>query len=116
MKKILIAAFAWLLIPSAYLSAQPLAGTDELGRTLPQNDETGDPKSDRQVGMFCIQHLTDSFQCNSAISGNLFRQSLQVNLHEIFFAAFARTAITAILVKACRIHMLIEMKMEVFHI
>lgn len=52
MKKILIAAFAWLLIPSAYLSAQPLAGTDELGRTLPQNDETGDPKSDRQVGMF----------------------------------------------------------------
>ena len=31
MKKILIAAFAWLLIPSAYLSAQPLAGTDELG-------------------------------------------------------------------------------------
>ena len=52
MKKILIAALAWLLIPSAYLSAQPLAGTDELGRTLPQNDETGDPKSDRQVGMF----------------------------------------------------------------
>lgn len=40
------------MIPSAYLSAQPLAGTDELGRTLPQNDETGDPKSDRQVGMF----------------------------------------------------------------
>lgn len=52
MKKILIAALAWLLIPSAYLPAQPLAGTDELGRTLPQNDETGDPKSDRQVGMF----------------------------------------------------------------
>ncbi|HJB84116.1 MAG TPA: hypothetical protein IAA13_01235 [Candidatus Alistipes merdigallinarum] len=52
MKKTLITALLWLLIPSAYLSAQPLAGTDELGRTLPQNDETGDPKSDRQVGMF----------------------------------------------------------------
>ena len=66
--------------------------------------------------MLCIQHLTDSFQCNTAISGNLFRQIPPINLHEIFLAAFTRTAITAILVKACRIHMLIQMEMEVLHI
>lgn len=34
------------------LSAQPLAATDELGRTLVQNKEAGDPKSNRSVGMF----------------------------------------------------------------
>ncbi|WP_439556607.1 hypothetical protein, partial [Dyadobacter sp.] len=32
--------------------AQPLAGTDDLGRTIPQNNVVGDPKSNRQVGMF----------------------------------------------------------------
>jgi len=31
--------------------AQPLAGTDELGRTLPQNNEVGNPR-DRTVAMF----------------------------------------------------------------
>lgn len=31
---------------------QPLAGTDDLGRTLPQNIEVGDPKSDREVALF----------------------------------------------------------------
>jgi hypothetical protein len=31
---------------------QPLAGTDDLGRVLPQNDRVGDPKSDRQVALF----------------------------------------------------------------
>lgn len=32
--------------------AQPLAGTDDLGRTLPQNNVTGNPKANRQVAMF----------------------------------------------------------------
>ncbi|WP_221394345.1 hypothetical protein [Dyadobacter sp. NIV53] len=32
--------------------AQPLAGTDDLGRIVPQNDVVGNPKSDRQVAMF----------------------------------------------------------------
>ncbi len=31
---------------------QPLAGTDDLGRTLLQNDAVGDPKPNRQVGIF----------------------------------------------------------------
>ncbi len=32
--------------------AQPLAGTDELGRALPLNDRVGDPKPNCQVGIF----------------------------------------------------------------
>ena len=32
--------------------SQPLAGTDELGRILPLNDEVGNPKKNRQVGIF----------------------------------------------------------------
>ncbi|QRR02156.1 hypothetical protein [Dyadobacter sandarakinus] len=32
--------------------AQPLAGTDDLGRTLPLNDAVGNPKPNRQVGIF----------------------------------------------------------------
>ena len=32
--------------------AQPLAGTDDLGRTIPQNDVVGNPKTNRQVAMF----------------------------------------------------------------
>ena len=35
-----------------YSGIQPLAGTDELGRTLPMNDSVGDPKPNRQVGIF----------------------------------------------------------------
>jgi len=31
---------------------QPLAGTDDLGRTLPQNDTVGGPTANRQVAMF----------------------------------------------------------------
>src|SRR3546814_16323775 len=33
-------------------TAQPFAGTDELGRVLPQHDETGGPKANRHVGIF----------------------------------------------------------------
>ncbi|MGK6350055.1 hypothetical protein [Parapedobacter sp. DT-150] len=34
------------------VAAQPLAGMDELGRVLPQYEETGGPKADRHVGLF----------------------------------------------------------------
>lgn len=34
------------------VNAQVIAGTDDLGRTLLQNDAVGDPKPDRHVGMF----------------------------------------------------------------
>ncbi len=34
------------------LQAQPVAGTDDLGRTLSQNDQVGSPKNNREVGMF----------------------------------------------------------------
>ena len=30
----------------------PLAGTDELGRVLPNNEDVGNPRNDRQVGIF----------------------------------------------------------------
>lgn len=35
-----------------HLAAQPLAATDELGRTLIQHNEAGAPKANRSVGMF----------------------------------------------------------------
>jgi hypothetical protein len=48
--------FVWLyLLLSQYTSmvyGQTLAGTDGLGRVLSQNDEVGDPKSNRQVAIF----------------------------------------------------------------
>ncbi|MBX3256772.1 MAG: hypothetical protein KF862_21730 [Chitinophagaceae bacterium] len=50
MKQILLSSISFMLC--CYLHAQPLAGTDELGRTLVQNTEAGDPKSNRSVGMF----------------------------------------------------------------
>lgn len=40
------------IVLTGHLAAQTLAGTDELGRTLIQNKEAGDPKSNRHVGMF----------------------------------------------------------------
>jgi hypothetical protein len=42
------------------LYAQPLAGTDDLGRVLLQHSATGDPRPDRQVGLFYFLCLTDS--------------------------------------------------------
>lgn len=39
-----------IVISSA--SSDPLAGTDDLGRTLPLNDSVGNPKANRQVGIF----------------------------------------------------------------
>ena len=39
-------------ISSGEWISQPLAGTDELGRTLPLNDSVGDPKENRQAGIF----------------------------------------------------------------
>lgn len=50
MKHIVLLTISAIL--SCYLQAQPLAGTDELGRTLIQNSEAGDPKANRSVGIF----------------------------------------------------------------
>lgn len=47
--------FGLLLLVALYPldgDCQPLAGTDDLGRTLLQNDRVGDRRSDRQVAMF----------------------------------------------------------------
>ena len=47
--------FTWTLISFVHMglsAQQPLAGTDELGRTLLQNNAVGDPKSNRQIAMF----------------------------------------------------------------
>ncbi|NIJ51488.1 hypothetical protein [Dyadobacter arcticus] len=41
-----------IMLACVKLAAQPLAGTDDLGRTLPQNIQVGNPKANRQVGMF----------------------------------------------------------------
>lgn len=38
--------------PAEIRFLQPFAATDELGRTLPGNEEVGDLKEDKQVGMF----------------------------------------------------------------
>ncbi|MBN8786169.1 MAG: hypothetical protein J0I84_03710 [Terrimonas sp.] len=50
MKKFFLFSISFMLC--CYLYAQPLAGTDGLGRTLIQNKEAGDVKSNRRVGMF----------------------------------------------------------------
>lgn len=50
MKKIVFSCIFMLI--QTLVWAQPLAGTDELGRTLLQNDAVGNPKSNRQVAMF----------------------------------------------------------------
>jgi hypothetical protein len=39
-----------LQVPEVF--CQPLAGTDDLGRTIPQNDAVGNPKANRQIAMF----------------------------------------------------------------
>lgn len=41
-----------LLLQATIGFAQPLAGTDDLGRTLPQNSKVGNPKDNRHVAMF----------------------------------------------------------------
>ncbi|MBO9618278.1 MAG: hypothetical protein J7539_04510 [Niabella sp.] len=41
-----------LLLAFDHLAAQPLYGTDELGRTLIQNDEAGNPKPNRHIALF----------------------------------------------------------------
>lgn len=46
----IFAAFLCLQLPEVL--SQPLAGTDDLGRTIPQNNTVGNPKSNRQVAMF----------------------------------------------------------------
>jgi len=46
----IIACFFTTIMPAAF--AQPLAGTDDLGRTLLQNDAVGDPKQGRHIAMF----------------------------------------------------------------
>ncbi|MFT3749587.1 MAG: hypothetical protein QM768_14770 [Agriterribacter sp.] len=50
MKQFLLLTISVML--GCYLHAQPLAGTDELGRTLIQNKQAGDIKPNRHVGMF----------------------------------------------------------------
>ena len=40
-----------ILVPALALGL-PLAGTDDVGRTLPQNGQAGNPRPNRQVGIF----------------------------------------------------------------
>lgn len=58
MKKIFLSVLSFVLC--CYLHGQPLAGTDELGRTLVQHKEAGDPKPNRSVGMFYFLWQGDS--------------------------------------------------------
>lgn len=50
MKRQLLILFT-LLMPG-FLSGQPLAGSDDLGRILPLNKSVGNPKANRQVAIF----------------------------------------------------------------
>ena len=53
------------------VNAQVLAGTDDLGRTLLQNDAVGDPKQGRQVGMFYFLWQGDNVSVTSPRYWNL---------------------------------------------
>lgn len=50
MRRLLFILFSFLL--PGFLSGQPLAGSDDLGRILPLNDRVGDPISNKQVAIF----------------------------------------------------------------
>src|SRR5690606_11368781 len=50
--KSIFAAAAVMLASPTDSRGQILAGTDELGRVIPQYEEVGEAKSDRQVGLF----------------------------------------------------------------
>jgi hypothetical protein len=51
MKKAVLFIVLWICFYGG-LSAQPLAGTDDLGRVLLQHETVGDPKPGKQVGVF----------------------------------------------------------------
>jgi hypothetical protein len=51
MKKAIFFIAVWMCF-CGQLIAQPLAGTDDLGRVLLQHETVGDPKPNRQVGIF----------------------------------------------------------------
>ncbi len=60
MKNFLLFSLLCLLSAApCVLRSQVLAGTDDLGRTLPQNDSVGDPKPNRQVGIFFFPFCGD---------------------------------------------------------
>ena len=54
MRKIILSGIITCVITNVTLTvnAQALAGTDDLGRTLLQNDVVGDPKPDRHIALF----------------------------------------------------------------
>lgn len=54
MKQIIRLSFSFLVLTlsARLVYGQPLAGTDDLGRTLVQNNTVGNPQSNKQVAMF----------------------------------------------------------------
>lgn len=76
MKRVLILCLLVTAIQTVY--AQPLAGTDELGRVLPQNDSVGDPRTDKQVGMFYFLWIGDK---HSLVSENYWDLTEIVSSH-----------------------------------
>jgi hypothetical protein len=50
----LVIAFLLAMFFSSLAFSQPLAGTDELGRTLPQNNLVGELDRGKTVAMFCF--------------------------------------------------------------
>lgn len=80
MKQILLSTIS--LIFYCYLQAQPLAGTDELGRTLIQNKEAGDVKTNRHVGMFYFLWQGDRGSPTSPVYWNL--DEISRNSPEVF--------------------------------
>ncbi len=66
MKQIILTTIAAIL--SCYLLGQPLAGTDELGRTLIQNQQAGDLKANRSVGIFYFLWQGDKGSATSPVA------------------------------------------------
>ncbi|MDR2037677.1 MAG: hypothetical protein LBQ60_07115 [Bacteroidales bacterium] len=77
MKKIIFLFISvGLVVMNSMVCGQPLAGTDELGRTLLQNDAVGDPKPNRQVVMFYFLWQGDRGSVTSENSWDLHELSL----------------------------------------
>lgn len=70
------------LMAYCYVSAQTLAGTDDLGRTLLQNKEVGDPRSNRHIALFYFLWQGDKGSPTSPMHWNL--DELYTNNPKIF--------------------------------
>ena len=77
MRKIIFSGiFICFIVIPLYVNAQVLAGTDDLGRTLLQNDAVGDPKQGRHIALFYFLWQGDKTSPTSPRQWDLYELSI----------------------------------------